>query len=76
MPAIINRACSTTNCTNRIDERSMTGAGLHFLTSAWLAAVAAGTTTKCLPCYLTVDVPTVYAAYVKGDGHRGNRDKA
>ena len=72
--ADINKACSVTNCPTRVDERALAAAGLHFLNTAWVAAVRAGTTSKCLPHYLDTDAPTVYAAYFKGDRHRGNRD--
>lgn len=74
--ADVNRACSTTNCTNRVDERALSAAGLHYLTTAWIIAVRAGTSTKCLPCYLTVDAAAAYSAYIKGAAPRGNRDKA
>jgi hypothetical protein len=72
--AIINAKCSVTKCTERLDERSLNSGGIHFLVTRWAAAVRAGTCTKCLPHYLDTDIPTVYAAYVKGAAPRRNRE--
>lgn len=72
----VNKACTVTNCLTRVDERALTAAGLNFLNTAWVAAVRAGTTSKCLPHYLDTDVPSTYSAYIKGAGHRGNRELA
>lgn len=74
MAAGIDRRCSVTNCPTRITEVEMTNAGLHYLNTLWVAAVRAGTTTKCLAHYLDTDIPTTYSAYIKGDSHRGNRE--
>lgn len=72
--ADINKACTVTNCLTRVDERALSAVGLHFLTTLWVNAVRAGTTSKCLPHYLDTDIPTTYAAYIKGSQHRGNRE--
>ncbi len=74
--ADINRACSATNCSTRIDERSLTAGGNHFLFNRWVAAVRAGTATKCQAHYLSQDIPTVYSAYINGAEPRRNREKA
>jgi hypothetical protein len=74
--ADVNRACSVSKCPDRIDERSLTAGGNHFLVTRWVAAVRAGTCTKCLPHYLDTDIPTVYSAFIKGADHRGNREKS
>lgn len=73
--AAINKACSVTNCPTRVTEESLASAGLHYLNTLWVNAVRAGTTSKCLPHYLDTDIPTTYAAYIKGASHRGNRDQ-
>lgn len=74
--ADINRACSVTNCTTRVDERALTAGGNHFLFNSWVTAVRAGTTTKCLPHYLDTDIPTVAAAVARGHRSPGdNREK-
>jgi hypothetical protein len=72
--ADINKACSVSKCTTRVDELSLAAAGLLYLNTLWVNAVRAGTTSKCLAHYLDTDIPTTYAAYIKGSGHRGNRD--
>lgn len=74
--ADINKACTVTNCLTRVDERALSAAGGIFLNDLWIAAVRAGTTSKCLPHYLDTDIASTYAAYIKGSGHRGNREKA
>ena len=73
--ADINKACSVTNCQTRVDERSLAAAGLHFLNTAWIAAVRAGTTSKCLPHYLDTDAATAYKAYFAGASPRRNREQ-
>jgi hypothetical protein len=71
----VGTTCTVSKCTSIVDANSVSAAGDIFLTRRWIAALVAGTTTKCLPHYLDTDIPTVYAAYIKGDGHRGNRER-
>lgn len=71
----INMTCTVSKCTNRIDEHALSAAGLHFINTLWVAAVRAGTTTKCLPHYEDTDIPTTVAAY-NGSPVKRNRDKA
>jgi hypothetical protein len=74
--AIASSFCTVSKCTTPVTEDTLQSAGLHFLNTRWINAVRAGTTTKCLAHYLDTDIPSVYAAYIKGPDHRGNRDKA
>lgn len=72
--AAISFTCSVSKCPTRVDESALTAGGNHFLFNKWVTAVRAGTTTKCHPHYLDTDIPATYSAYIKGDGHRGNRE--
>lgn len=76
MAAFINAYCTVSKCTTLINEHALTAGGNHFLFNLWSAAYRAGTTTKCQAHYLDTDVPSVYAAYIKGAEHRGNRERA
>ncbi len=67
--------CTVSKCTTPVTELQLQSAGLNFLTTQWVAAVRAGTTTKCLAHYLDTDIPTTYQAFIKSDQHRGNREK-
>jgi len=71
--ADINKACSVAKCPTRVDERALSAAGLLYINTQWIAAVRAGTTSKCLPHYLDLDAPAAYAAYIKGTSRR-NRE--
>lgn len=72
--ADVNFGCTVTNCRTRVDERALTAGGNQFLFKRWVAAVRAGTTTKCLAHYLDTDIPTVYSAFIKGNRERHNRE--
>lgn len=72
--ADINKTCTVSKCTTQIDERALTAGGNHFLFNQWVAAVRAGTTTKCHAHYLDIDVPSAYSAYIKGVSRR-NREQ-
>ncbi len=74
--AVDPRTCTVSKCQTIIDERALTAGGDHFLFNQWVTAYRAATTTKCQAHYLDTDIPTVYAAYVKGSQSRGNREKA
>lgn len=73
--AVPPKTCTVAKCLTMIDELALTNGGNHFLFNAWVAAYRAGTTTKCQAHYLDTDAPAVYAAYIKGDRHRGNREQ-
>lgn len=74
--ANVNFTCTVSRCTTQVDERALSAVGPLFLNDRWVAAVRAGTTTKCLPHYLDTDIPTVYKSYFAGAEPRRNRERS